>query len=178
MTIKFDGDIFTVPSRAVPPAAVLTPKEAARFINEDTTWEPGWKITAVSSADYTYEWASNSDVVKSHLCITMRKESKNSSLPDKGGQYTEHWELKWDLGVPSYALASYDALMYWVLEKITWCNEHETREFSRYKKDGVWYAPFQPHRGFYEDQHTTPEWLAQYRDPTDKLIAARRPGPA
>lgn len=164
MTIQF----------AAVPAAVLTPEEAARFINEDTTWEPGWKITAEAS-NFVYEWVSNSDTVRSRLKLSMSKQSKHSSFPSADGTYNEPWTLQWSLGVPDYALASKDALVYWVLEKITWCNEHETREFSRYKKDGTWYAPFQPHRGEHTDQHATPEWLAQYRDPNDHLIAARRP---
>lgn len=174
-TVKTDGPVqFSFTARPAAPKAVLTPEEAARFINEDTTWEPGWKITA-ESRNSVYYAASNSDTVLSRVQVSMSKQSRNSSYPDSDGGYPQPWTLEWKLGVPDFARASYDALVYWVLEKITWCNEHETREFSRYKKDGQWYAPFHPHRGGHTDQHQTPEWRAQYRDPADKLIAARRP---
>ncbi len=156
--------------------AQMDPQEAARFVNEDCTWAPGWEIDATTCSSPRSYAVSNG--VSSHVRVHMTKESRNSSAPAADGSYPVPYQLAWDLGVPSHALRDKDALVYWLLEKMVWCEEHEHREFARYKKeDGSWHAPLHPHRGNYGDQHVTPEWAAQYRDPGDKLIAARRPGP-
>lgn len=150
----------------------MTYREAAVFLNEETTWAPGWRVQATYHETYPY---LGSNDVSSHLLVTLHKKSKNSSAPGPDGTYAEPWELIFPLGVPDHALKDKDALVFWLLEKITWCDEHENREFARYKKDGQWYAPFHPHRGEYRDQHRTPEWRAQYRDPADRYIAGRKP---
>jgi hypothetical protein len=166
---------------SVPETASVTPlppakmeyRETVRFINEDCTWAPGWKVTAEYSPSGWY----GSNNITSAVSVHMSKESKNSSAPAADGSYPEYWQLNWSLAVPSHAFRDKDALVYWILEKMVWCEEHEHREFARYKKeDGSWYAPLHPHRGYHYDQHITPEWQAQYRDPADQLIAARRPG--
>jgi len=151
----------------------LTPEEAARFVNGDTTWPPGWHVNAEwSEAGSLY----GSNGIYSGLRVTLVKESRNSSNPDANGKYSEPWTLRFPLGVPDFAMKDKDALVFWILEKVTWTEEHEIREFTRYRKDGRWYAPFHPHRGNYPDQHQTPEWQAQYRDPADIYVAGRMPG--
>ncbi|HEY1700746.1 MAG TPA: hypothetical protein VGG75_13620 [Trebonia sp.] len=149
----------------------LSPEDSARFLNEDTTWPPGWSVSASASPWPGY----GANDVPSRLLVTLEKEGRNSSVTAPDGTYPEPWTLQFPLGVPEFARKNKDALMFWVLEKINWCDEHENREFARYKApDGSWYAPFHPHRGYYEDQSRTPEWQAQYRDPHDMLIAGRK----
>lgn len=150
----------------------LTYEEAVRFINEDTAWPPHYKVEAETS-QYHY-WGSNN--VHSRLYVTLL----NSSVISYAScTYDEPWTLRMPLGIPEFAMRSKDALVHYILEKIAWCDEHETREFCRYKKaDGTWHAPFHPHRNDPYDQHRTPEWLAQHRDPDDRFIAGRRPGKA
>jgi hypothetical protein len=149
----------------------LTPEAAAGFLNQETTWAPGWSVTARTSPWATF--ASNE--VLSRLIVTLAKVSRNSSEPAADGTYSEPWTLQFPLAVPDFAMKDKDALMFWVLEKINWCDEHENREFARYRQpDGSWYAPFHPHRGYYADQSQTAEWQAQYRDPDDKLIPGRK----
>jgi hypothetical protein len=149
----------------------LSPEYAERFLNEDTTWPPGWSVSA--RATRWPEFSLNG--VMSELKIVLVKKGRNSSAPAPDGTYPEPWELNFPLGVPAFAMKDKDALMFWVLEKITWVDEHENREFARYKMpDGSWHAPFHPHRGHYLDQSKTPEWQAQYRDPHDLYIAGRK----
>jgi hypothetical protein len=153
-------------------SGVLTPEEAAKFLNEETIWAPGWSVKAYAVPYPVGDGATNT---VSRLHVTLQKESKNSSAPAADGTYTEPWTLQFPLAVPEFATKGKDALVFWVLEKINWCDEHENREFARYRlADGSWYAPFHPHRGFYDDQSKTPEWQAQYRDPDDRLIAGRK----
>jgi hypothetical protein len=152
-------------------SAPLTTEAAAAFINVDTTWAPGWSVSAVASTGMMY----GSNDAYSHLLVTLRKTSRDSSSPSATGTYHEPWELTFPLAVPDFAMEDKDALVFWLLEKITWCDEHENREFARYRQeDGTWYAPFHPHRGYYSDQSKTPEWQAQYRDPADVYIAGRK----
>jgi len=149
----------------------LTPEDAARFLNEETTWGPGWSVSAYASP-YPYHNLNN---VASRLHVTLVKEGRNSSVTAPDGSYPEPWTLRFPLAVPGFAMNDKDALMFWIVEKITWCDEHENREFARYKRpDGSWYAPFHPHRGNHDDQSRTPEWQAQHRDPYDQLIAGRK----
>jgi hypothetical protein len=172
--IMMNASVTETASAPPLPPARMEYREAARFINEDCTWAPGWKVTAQYSPSRTYYGSNN---ITSAVEVRMSKASRNSSAPAADGSYLEPWQLNWSLAVPSHAFRDKDALVYWVLEKMVWCEEHEHREFARYKKDdGSWFAPLHPHRGYPNDQHATPEWQAQYRDPRDQLIAARRPG--
>jgi hypothetical protein len=149
----------------------MTFEDAAKFLNNDTTWPPGWSVKARA---YPYQTYGTNDIY-SHLGVTLTKSGKNSSVVAEDGTYPEPWELQFTLAVPDFALKDKAALMFWVLEKITWCDEHENREFARYRRDdGTWYAPFHPHRGYFSDQSKTPEWQAQYRDPDDIYIAGRK----
>jgi len=141
-------------------SAPFTPEEAARFLNEDTTWPPGWSVVAVATSYARY----GSNELYSRFHVTLVKKGRNSSVTAPDGTYPDPWELKFPVAVPAFALNDRDALMFWVLEKITWADEHENREFARYRMpDGSWYAPFHPHRGYPYDQSKTPEWQAQYR---------------
>ena len=150
----------------------LTPDEAARFLNKETTWAPGWSVSATASGSSSF-YGSNG--IYSELMVVLTKEGRNSSEVAPNGSYPEPWTLRFPLCVPEFAMKDKDALMFWVLEKVNWCDEHENREFARYRlPDGSWYAPFHPHRGRYDDQSQTPKWQAQYRDPADKYIAGRK----
>ena len=152
-------------------SSALTPESAAEFLNKDATWGPGWSVRASASGSPQY----GSNDAYSLLIVTLVKVSRDSSSPSDDGSYRSPWELMFKLAVPDYALRDKDALMFWVLEKVNWCDEHENREFARYRlADGTWYAPFHPHRGWYSDQSQTPEWQAQYRDPADRFIAGRK----